>query len=563
MDYRLLFAVLLWGLLFGMALWRATRSDELSSRQERWILAAFLAVLAVALPVWRLRSLLYPGEINVDESQILAQALRYRLDPVPWRSVDGGSGGPLYTWALFWAPLVGVKLDYFAARVTSLGCFWLLLSGLTLSLRELAKARFGLLLAFPAVTLVLTSLNFDYVFFSSEQLPNALLAWSIYLLLRQLKKPSAPGWYAIGLLTGAVPFCKVQAGPAAVFVWGTAAALACYRHQDRRLAWKRCGWLALGGASVPACILIPVFVAGAWSEFWNGYILSALIYSSSGQVQATLSERLAGFRSLLFGVWEFREFVLATLTLGVLLLFRIAPRCGKISAARALGMGAVAGLALVLGYAVYRPGFLFPHYTLFLILPVSLCAGALFLVRDPAGPQPAWPRASVALLMVLPALIQGASTIHHFVQNKRLLADWGPGVHPIGEFLQKLVKPGDTMLVWGYAPKFHVFSQIPPASRHLATVHLLLTDPLSSPVAARLHRTFLEDLNRARPALIVDAPDEFHFPDPAYPRGVMARHTLHKPTADFVRQNYELIQQIQSGPQQVPIFVYKRKESAP
>lgn len=560
MDYRLLFAVILWGVLLGIALRRATRRDEPTPQEERWTLGAFLLGLAVALPVWRLRSLLYPGEINVDESQILAQALRYRLDPVPWRSVDGGSGGPLYTWALLWAPLVGLKLDYFAARLTSLGCFWLLLSGLTLSLREFAKARFGLLLAFPAVTLVLTSLNLDYVFFSSEQLPSALLAWSVYWLLRQVKKPSALGAYGIGLLTGAVPFCKVQVGPAAVFVWGVAAVLAFFLKKDRWDAWKQCGWLALGGVSVPALILVPVVVAGAWSEFWNGYILSALLYSTSGQLQSTLASRLSGFGSLLFGVWEFREFVLATLTLSVLLLVRMVPRCGRVSLARALGIGAVVGLALVLGYAVYRPGYLFPHYTLFLILPVSLCAGALFLLRDPANPQPAWPGSSVALLILLPALIQGASTVHHFVQNKRLLADWGPGVHPIGAFLQKLVKPGDTMLVWGYAPKFHVFSQIPPASRHLTTVQLLITDPLSNPVAARLHRTFFEDVNQSRPALIVDAPDEFHFPDPAYPRGVMARHTLHKPTADFVRQNYELIQQIHSGPQQVPIFVYRRKD---
>jgi hypothetical protein len=81
---RLLLAVVLWLALVAIAVARSSIREPARGRGRR-LDAGFCAVLTIALPVWRLWPLLYNGELNVDESQILAQAMRFGIDPVPWR----------------------------------------------------------------------------------------------------------------------------------------------------------------------------------------------------------------------------------------------------------------------------------------------------------------------------------------------------------------------------------------------------------------------------------------------------------------------------------------------
>jgi hypothetical protein len=71
---------------------------------------------------------------------------------------------------------------------------------------------------------------------------------------------------------------------------------------------------------------------------------------------------------------------------------------------------------------------------------------------------------------------------------------------------------------------------------------------------------FLRDFEKSKPALFVDAPDEFWFPDPATPRGITARHSMQKEISGIVARDYQLIGHINSTPEKVPIMVYKRRE---
>ena len=562
MDARLTFGVFLWLILLALALFPALRKTDLPEPAWRNVLIAFLCVLVVALPVWRLRSLLYTGEINVDESQILAQALRYKMDPIPWRSVDGGSGGPLYTWSVMWVSLLGLKLDYFAARLTSLLCFLGLLVGIILSLIELVPRRMALLFSLPAVTLVLYSLNLDYVFYSSEQLPSAAMAWVVFLILRQVKHPTILKSVGIGFLTGARPFCKIQVGPAGVYLWLTALAITLYRHRSIRSAGPYLFSLVAGGLAVPLLILIPVCAAGTLSDFWHFYIQSSIYYKSSTVAEPTLSRKIAAFSTMFTGIWEFRAFWSSILVLGCLSLAQTLPDLRRRwSPLGGIGLACFAGLALILTYSIYRTGYLFPHYTLFLILPFSLLPGAAFLPKlkvEPAAPSS---HLFIVLAAIFPAAIQWLTAIPEFSnpRNKPFLGDWGPGVPPIGEYFRNLVPPGGTMLVWGYAPKFHVFSQVPSAVRTACPINLLGSDPSADNVSRRFHEAFYDDLKKYAPAIFVDAPDEFVPLDPNYPRGVMARHNLVKPVAEIIRNDYEFQQQIPSMPGKVPILIYRRK----
>jgi len=268
MDLRLILAGVLWLALLGVASFPLLRKGDFPQAMWKLCVAFFLLLVAVALPVWRLRSLMYNGEINVDESQFLAQVMRYLIDPIPWRSVDGGSSGPLNTWVLMWAPLLGFKIDYFAARITSLLCIWATIAGLVLALAEIAGKRLAMLFALPAITLYLTSINLDYVFYTSELLPSAITSWVFFLAAKQAKNQSLLRAYLIGVLSGALPFCKIQAGPSAVYLWAVIAIgtlLVCgWSKTSTRLLLLQ----TAGGFTIPALILGPVLFAGAWAILW-------------------------------------------------------------------------------------------------------------------------------------------------------------------------------------------------------------------------------------------------------------------------------------------------------
>jgi hypothetical protein len=189
MDSRLTAAILFWLVIVAIALYPVLRKGDFTSKDWWKTFGAFSLTLAFALPIWRLRSLLYNGEINVDESQILAQALKYLSDPLPWRSVVGGSSGPLNTWILLWAPLLGLKLSYLIARITSLLCAFATLTGCALALREIAGSRLAILLTLPATTFLLSTLNFDFVHhFDMEYCTQSIILYDFQLIQKFVRE---------------------------------------------------------------------------------------------------------------------------------------------------------------------------------------------------------------------------------------------------------------------------------------------------------------------------------------------------------------------------------------
>jgi hypothetical protein len=187
---------------------------RIGGRPVAWHLI-FLGVLAIALPLWRWHSLWYANEMSGDESQVIAQALRCRIDPLPWRGFVGGSGGPLNTWVLLWSPVFGVAPSFQTARITSLATLLVMLAALTMHARDVAGARLGLLCTLPAATFLLTTLSFNFLPFTSEQVPAAIMAVGAWQARRAVCNPTWPRWLFVGVLCGLLPFSKLQVAPLA------------------------------------------------------------------------------------------------------------------------------------------------------------------------------------------------------------------------------------------------------------------------------------------------------------------------------------------------------------
>src|SRR6266849_9021396 len=93
-------------------------------------LAIVSAILLGCLVMMRLPSIALPYELNVDESQMLSQGMKFLQDPRPWKAVDSTSSGPLNSYLISIVLLMGFKPGYILAHVlaTVLVCLQVLLS---------------------------------------------------------------------------------------------------------------------------------------------------------------------------------------------------------------------------------------------------------------------------------------------------------------------------------------------------------------------------------------------------------------------------------------------------
>src|SRR5882724_7824274 len=79
-------------LALGAVIIAEVRRTDSPARKKDW---GFALLLLVCLLAWRWPPLLYNQELNPDEAQLIAGAVTLAHDPVFWRSVDGGTAGPL------------------------------------------------------------------------------------------------------------------------------------------------------------------------------------------------------------------------------------------------------------------------------------------------------------------------------------------------------------------------------------------------------------------------------------------------------------------------------------
>jgi hypothetical protein len=306
-------------------------------------------------------------------------------------------------------------------------------------------------------------------------------------------------------------------------------------------------WLAAGGLFIPSLILVPVIVVGAWPEFLNFYIFCGASYKNQVVNASVLQFLLNG--SADFGVY------LVSLIFGggFFLLF-----LGKTRALPAWGIGFLVLVVYnaVLLLSVLRSGFNFPHYLLLLVMPLTLLCGWALRGLLFASKSVSWERRRFFGGVVLGAVlvVQLSNVFREYVKMPQLLRNWGTETNAVVPVLLRYSKPGDSMAIWGWANKLHVFTGLRPSTRFVGTSYV--TDP--SPNYNRHRELFLADIKRDKPKLFVDAVDEFRWP--TWPPGAMARHDMLPELSAWIRREYKLVADVQTAPNKLPVRVYVRND---
>lgn len=463
---------------------------------------------AAVLLAGRWPTLLLPREFNQDESLMLAGARALTHDPVFWRSVEGGTVGPLAFFALWPAGWLTDWHGYFPARITAL-----ILLALTLLLthqclaialdRRVARIAGLAALGFEALTLSL-----ELVHYSTELVPLGLLAGAAYAAVRRWQLAGGAGWNFLGgLLLGALPFAKLQAVPLGLcfgFGWLLAEFFAKTRGSGRHRTHL------LTGALLPTLLFAgQITIAGEWANVIIPYFAYNVFYTELGLPAGRLAAetlRLARQSASLLHWW------LPGVIVWIILLQAV--RRGP-APARRLGWISLGSCVVALASTLY-PGQPFLHYWQFMVVPLTLFLG-VSLHQALTRPEPGrtgvrWLIAVCAVVLVGLLVFVRLRSANHFLGNLAYFSRV-PRTE-LAERVHRLARPDDVLAVWGWSSHVFVETGLRQITREACSVRSL--EP--SPYQEFYRHRYLRDFILAAPDLFLDSvgPNSTRYHDPQF-----------------------------------------------
>ncbi len=470
----------------GKQTWRAFIHNDL----------LFLAIALLTLFLLRLPSIVFNQEINIDESQLITQALTLRQDPVYFRSVDGTTGGPLSSYVLILPSFLGLPFDYITARLVTFVLVALSLVALFYAARLAFGQRSARLALIPFVFILGLSQTWDFLIYGSEILSVATLSWLYYLAIAYHKKPvkTPQQLILIGFLCGLVPFEKIQ-GTLLAAVVGLFVVSQVLSH--RNLAPGQKGrqllLLALGAISFPLLFIAWIYSEGLFEDFVNFYIRDNLSYSQP----LTPLQKLIKFQDFLTHSVEF-TWLLALLG-GVLVvwLFTVTRQHITDATARMIYLFILV-LVLAATYTVTFPGTYFIHYLHYLFGPLMLLFA--FLLSALHTPLP---RLSTTALL---AVFMGAfsfrvattAPLNPFATEKQ--GGWTMPQNNVTKAIARYAHRGEPLAVWGWHNDYYVRLQMPQAVAENHTIRSIEHKTMK----AIYHKRYAANMVRSRPPVFVD-----------------------------------------------------------
>jgi hypothetical protein len=461
-----------------------------------WIAPLFtVSLLATIIAAW-LPGILAGHELgNPDESQLIAGTLTFLKDPVPWRSADMSTAGPLDV----------LRPEFPAVRMVAA-----LLAAGALLLGYRALAPYGpvapLQLATAAGAFFYAGMQDVELFqYSTETVPSFLVVLGAYLLLRTTQggtvASSSRGAALLGLVCGGMVMAKLQSAPPALWL------LLCTAWLSRPVRGNPAGWkplasLAGGFLVLPGLLALTALVCGVAFDAWQGYAMNNVHYVQSHPADS------GGYKPQF--VWGLNYLLKpAYLSAGLGVLWA----GWRAEAGERRRIVILAGLYVAVLVAIVVPQRDTRHYWLFAPVSAVLALGACL--------QPAWrmvlaSRISVRAVAIALALLLFIPPVWHRLRTDRAAAlqteFQSPGdLGEISAQIRARARTGDSLVVWGWRPALHEMTQLPQGMRDAHSQWMLTESPFRSYYQARGLRDFLAH----RPRFFAEAvsPENFAFHD--------------------------------------------------
>jgi len=537
----------------------AVRRSEypLRERVAAWLGSRTLlfASIAVCLFICRFPALLEP-ELNPDEGQFLASADKLFYDADFFRAADCGTSGPLNIYPLMLPSVFGISPDFASSRVIALGALFLCIYLLYRTVLLIAPDDIARIAILPAAGMFAVFKNVGFVEYSSEDIPVLLVSLALYTAVRVLRRPAnyRVPIFVIGVLSSAAFFAKLQAVPIMAVLAGIAIAYV-YVTGGARTGWWSALLFAAGAATLQIINAALCLTTGVWRNFWMSYIVTNLHYAD---VETRFVTGLSPFLSYLGAFDEVRLLLFTLLGLAAAYAFqrlRRKPATASIAFLETAGVSAVAislavflyvsnvpavaaylaliaiavvpmylllrwrerppgkdpaqwfGLLIVLFlaasvFSVYEAHRPFPHYLLFLFIPISMTI-AWMLMRET---NIAFVAVTVVLTLVCQAYLWGTEDDHVFKNVTATIRA------PEGDFIRSMTTPEGRIEVWGWTVVPYLASGRVPATRDTNMANFFRWPEITKYYRGR----FLRDLKSDPPEMFIDAvgPASFGMVDP-------------------------------------------------
>ncbi len=517
-------------------------------------------VIFACLFLFRLPTILWPRELNGDESQMLSQGMKFLIDPTPWRAVDGTSGGPLNSYLISIFLLLGFKPGYALAHVLATALVSLQVVTAHQTILHFASRKAAIWGILPMIICYSFSRNANYLHYSSELLPALLLALgflSFVMWMEDLpeRRQSTRILLAFlsGLAIGAAPWCKLQALPIAVAIGGISLLGMIYRGNlgaERRL---RDSVALCSGFLLPGFLILSVVVhGGVIKDFWRSYVLGNSSYAGEENWRTILMN--FSFAHILPEIMpSFAGCLIA------LILFSYQSRKRQDLVMTSRDVWIFGSLLLWLGaafFAVCRPPTFFAHYTNFLLYPMSCFSAGLLAKEVPLlmGRFTGFLERASKIGIVIILAVLSFSTVFQAVEARALPPEDNPN-EKIADVIKEMnaAHAIRSLAIWGWTPEVYVRTGIPPATRD-SIGHFVITPGQMQPYFR--HR-FACDLRSAMPDLFVDtvAPGAFTWSWDTRLEG----YESDRETRDFIDQHYYLVRKLVLIPGQKPVRFFARR----
>ncbi len=494
--------LLAWSLLaagVGLAVWGGRDGEAAGGRRGR---ALFVFVLVACLAAFRWPALFVPETFNIDESQMVSGAVTLRHDPVFWRSIEGQTIGPLDYYALVLPTWWGGRNVFLGARTLGL-----LLVGAVIVLtyrtaRRTLPERVARVAVLPLLAFFAFTRDGEFLHYSSEQLPIALLALAIAALVRGEAGGGRRWSLLAGIALGLAPLAKMQVAPLVAALLAGAAGWRWWQRAAPARAGLDLRWLLAGFGAVWLALAAYATAFHVWPDMLASYFRANLFYVDANTEQVARWRVWRAIAAATLRHAEFAPLLLTTLALvGAAAIGGARPR-GRIAWLAVLGgLASVGALAGVLAGART-----FAHYLLLLTpgLGLLLASGFGALLAAESSRARAWRLAGWVLLLggglVLPAanrLVQGNPFAGLYRENRANAA----GVpNPVVTELRRWVAPGEPLAVWGWEPLMYLRTGCWQATRDPSTRRQVEAGADRAYYRAR----YLDDLRRSNPRALVD-----------------------------------------------------------
>ena len=535
------------------------------SRAWQLLCSRTLLFASIALVLFASRfPILLVDQLSPDEGQFLAAAQKLFVDPIFFRAVDCGTSGPFNIFPLMLPAVVGFSPDFASGRVIAL---LIILASVYILYRTFCllvddhQARIAIL---PAAGAFAVLKNSDFLHYTSEHMSFLLVALAVFLCTKVLLRPAryATCLFGLGLLTAMAFFAKMQAVP----IIGAVAlvAIACvYRTANATEWWRPVAMFLAGVAPLPVLNAVVCLAAGVWNDFWISYIVTNYRY---GQLPAP-----EHFMEFVLSIQEIRLFSATLVAIvvvhtyhntrrefanGMSLYLRLCAIGGITALAADYVMRTMAGIltdsyasrfcilalvasmavmsrkanertmpmwwfgwatAVVLGaswFATYAPHRVFPHYLLFLVMPLNMAIAWPILAWFKAGESPSanvledepmQPHSSPGLPFVLVFVILTVTcqSVLQAIPISVAFASIQPEIRTAeSDFIRSITRVSDQIVVWGWNPGPYLGSGRVAGTRDLNMVNVFHANPA---VYTFYRDRFLRDMRRTRPPMFIDA----------------------------------------------------------